>query len=77
MANSLDVRRLELLAYQIWEQEGRPCGRDREHWQMAEKQLEIEFRVGFPVLIGNGDPDSHLSGDGAEDEPVTYGTSPA
>ena len=27
------------LAYQLWEKEGRPAGRDREHWQRAEKEL--------------------------------------
>ena len=26
-------------AYHIWEQEGRPVGRDREHWLQAEAQL--------------------------------------
>ena len=27
------------LAYSIWEQEGRPEGRDLEHWRAAEAQL--------------------------------------
>jgi hypothetical protein len=26
-------------AYEIWENEGRPHGRDREHWFLAETQL--------------------------------------
>jgi len=26
-------------AYMIWEKEGRPAGRDREHWLEAEAQL--------------------------------------
>lgn len=26
-------------AYYIWEQEGRPVGREQEHWQQAELQL--------------------------------------
>ncbi len=26
-------------AYAIWEREGRPDGRDREHWTMAEKEV--------------------------------------
>jgi hypothetical protein len=25
-------------AYQIWEEQGRPEGRDREHWHAAERQ---------------------------------------
>ena len=35
-------------AYQIWEREGRPMGRDREHWLMAERELAYE--QGKPVL---------------------------
>lgn len=26
-------------SYQIWEKEGRPHGRDREHWFRAEREL--------------------------------------
>jgi hypothetical protein len=29
-------------AYQIWEREGRPTGRDREHWLQAERELARE-----------------------------------
>jgi hypothetical protein len=43
-----DSQLTAVLAYQIWEQEGRPAGRDLHHWQKAEKQREVEFRVGFP-----------------------------
>jgi hypothetical protein len=28
-------------AYEIWEREGRPAGRDLEHWSMAESELGI------------------------------------
>ena len=31
-------------AYQIWEREGRPQGRDLEHWLEAERELEAEDR---------------------------------
>jgi len=27
-------------AYFIWEQQGRPAGREREHWLLAEQQLK-------------------------------------
>jgi hypothetical protein len=27
------------VAYEIWEQEGRPEGRDLEHWMMARRRL--------------------------------------
>ena len=30
------------LSYQIWEREGRPQGRAREHWQRARLELEAE-----------------------------------
>ena len=28
----------EVIAYQIWEEQGRPHGRDAEHWQEAERR---------------------------------------
>lgn len=28
------------LAYRIWEQQGRPEGRDREHWEQAQRELQ-------------------------------------
>jgi hypothetical protein len=62
-----DRSRVEVLAYHIWESEGRPEGRDRDHWQQAEQQLEVEFRVGYPDATGNEDPDSNLSSIGAPD----------
>jgi hypothetical protein len=64
---SSDRGRIEVLAYHIWEREGRPEGRDRDHWEEAEKQLEVEFRVGYPDATGNEDPDSNLSNLGAPD----------
>jgi hypothetical protein len=29
-------------AYFIWEQQGRPAGKEREHWILAEQQLKAE-----------------------------------
>ncbi len=60
-------QRVEAMAYQLWEKEGRPVGRELEHWRQAEKQLEVEFRVGFPDATGNEDPGSDLSSFGAAD----------
>jgi len=37
---SEDVVRIR--AYQIWEREGRPHGRDYEHWVQAQVELESE-----------------------------------
>ena len=33
-------------AYGIWEAEGRPDGRDAEHWQRAEKQVAADEAAG-------------------------------
>jgi hypothetical protein len=38
----LRVERIRRRAYELWEQEGRPKGREREHWQEAERQIETE-----------------------------------
>lgn len=61
MANPQDARLIEQRAYQIWEQQGRPEGRQLEHWNQAEQELAVEFRVGFPDATGDEDPDSYLS----------------
>jgi hypothetical protein len=34
------TRRLEQIAHRIWVEEGRPHGRDREHWAAAEAELD-------------------------------------
>ncbi len=44
----LAAERIRDLAYRIWEQTGRAEGRDHENWQEAERQLALEFRIGFP-----------------------------
>jgi hypothetical protein len=36
-----DAELIAALAYSIWEQEGRPAGRDVEHWLQAEAQLRM------------------------------------
>ena len=33
-------------AYEIWEREGRPHGRDRDHWLAAEREIAREAGVG-------------------------------
>lgn len=50
-----DSDRTAILAYQIWEQEGRPVGRDQHHWEQAEMQLQVEFRLGFPDASADQD----------------------
>ncbi len=33
------VQKIRERAFAIWEEEGRPVGRDREHWLQAKKEL--------------------------------------
>lgn len=35
--------RVQQRAYQIWESEGRPDGREEEHWQRAEREILQEI----------------------------------
>lgn len=37
-------QRIRERAHQIWEEEGRPLGRDAEHWERASRQIEEELR---------------------------------
>lgn len=34
--------RIRRRAYEIWQEEGRPAGRDDAHWDMATEQIAIE-----------------------------------
>lgn len=40
--NAQDHSRVAEIARGMWEDEGRPCGRDKEHWEKAEKRLSAE-----------------------------------
>jgi hypothetical protein len=46
-------RRVRERAHAIWQEEGRPEGRDREHWVRAEQELRDE---------GSGDPQGGTAG---------------
>ncbi|AWH33362.1 MULTISPECIES: DUF2934 domain-containing protein [Stenotrophomonas] len=43
MDSSERRRRIELLAHQIWEAEGRPDDQQQRHWHMAERLVEAEM----------------------------------
>jgi hypothetical protein len=66
-----DQERIRTRAYQIWEREGRPEGRDVEHWEMAREEIAITDNQNLatkpnPVAAGK------LYADGTEDvEPIT------
>jgi hypothetical protein len=34
--------RISQRAYQLWEQEGKPEGRENEHWEQARREIEAE-----------------------------------
>jgi hypothetical protein len=39
-----DEKAIRERAYHIWEAEGRPHGRDREHWERAGREIEAESK---------------------------------
>jgi hypothetical protein len=50
-------KRIRELAYKIWLEENRPEGRDKAHWDMAEKIVgpeDEEFKVDGAVLDSHG-----------------------
>jgi hypothetical protein len=51
---------ISTLAYQLWEQEGRPEGRDREHWEQAQRMLD-----GDRTLDGDASPEDDEDAPGA------------
>jgi hypothetical protein len=60
---------IRLRAYKIWEEEGRPAGRDVEHWIRAVLELA---RDGSIRLM----PDGVLQTDGVAGDEVTGGSPP-
>lgn len=43
--------RKQAKAYEIWEQEGRPAGRDLEHWLLAERHVAEPPQAQKPIDI--------------------------
>jgi hypothetical protein len=62
MGNSMktrhDAERIKDLAYRIWEEQGRPDGRQEDHWAEAERRLSSEPEV----IAANLSPTDGLSG---------------
>lgn len=54
-------------AYEIWEAEGRPHGRDREHWEAAARQ----FGSPAPMPSGYTDAEGLTAPDGGIEKPAT------
>jgi hypothetical protein len=49
-SNSVDQKSVSLLAYQLWEQSGRPAGQDMHFWLEAEKQLRATITETIPQI---------------------------
>ena len=43
--------RVEILAFQIWEEAGKPEGRSEEHWYLACEMIDAEDTAGEPLPI--------------------------
>jgi len=48
--------RVRQRAYEIWEQAGRPEGRETEHWQQAVEEITVE-EEGSLSIAGEEDPE--------------------
>lgn len=48
--DSLQNQRIRERAYQLWEEDGRPPGRDLEYWERARELLAIEDNPGAGLL---------------------------
>jgi hypothetical protein len=74
--------RIRQRAYEIWEREGRPHGREEEHWRMALDELAEEFndakvtqpvpaaRVTGTAKPGGGSSSKPATGSGNEPRPT-------
>ena len=48
--------RVRQRAYELWEREGRPHGRDGEHWKMAEKEIGVAAAAASPTVTAKAAP---------------------
>lgn len=46
--NDVRLEWISKRAYSLWEQEGRPSGRDRDHWEQATRERDEFDRVALP-----------------------------
>ena len=53
-------------AHQLWEQEGRPEGREADHWRAAEEELGQHFDDGSENQNGLADDGSEQGGSATE-----------
>ena len=63
MADDLD-QRIKRRAYEIWEREGRPPGREQDHWKLASEEIAIEDNLEQTLV-----PSPSASNDDTADRP--------
>ncbi len=51
-----DDDRIRRRAHAIWEREGRPDGRQQEHWAQARREIEAEERTAPPRAAADASP---------------------
>jgi hypothetical protein len=65
MATPQEFQRIQDQAYRIWEQEGRPHGRDSANWEEAERQLREPDAPPSEATLAEGlEPDAYSRGEG-------------
>lgn len=63
MATPQEFQRIQDRAYRIWEQEGRPEGRDTANWEEAERQLREPDAPPSEATLAEGlEPDAYSRG---------------
>lgn len=72
----IDEDKVKIRAHQIWEEEGRPHGRDHDHWLQAEREIggntDEPARKAQPFdEIGSQETESATDGLDAETSPLT------
>lgn len=50
-ASDIFHAQIEKLAYQFWEERGRPLGSSEEDWFQAERELRHDFRSSFSFTV--------------------------
>lgn len=46
-----DQEKIKRRAYALWEQEGRPPGRDQAHWLRAEEEMDLRASLDEPEIL--------------------------
>lgn len=73
-ARNPEPSRVAERAYSIWEEEGRPHGRDRAHWERAEKELATPAAAPRPTpAVEPGEPPAAKKPVRAARKPVAEG----